>query len=126
MFRCSFCVFLILLLLYKQECSTHCVVFRSGSQQIDNCAEEQAYVPRFLTLLSDQFECIEETVVEEVMEVVEETMDDLFDMLRENAPAAAAAGGTVAAGALVAMPPLPMVAAGGAPPGTVPNESYHF
>ena len=51
------------------------------------------------------------------MEVVEETMDDLFDMLRENAPAAAAAGGTVAAGALVAMPPLPMVAAGGAPPG---------
>jgi hypothetical protein len=92
--------------------------FRAGSQQIDDCAEERAYVPRFLTMLSDQFECIEEaTVVEEVVEVVQDTMDDLFDMLRENAPAAAAAGGTVAAGALVAMPPLPMVAAGGAPPG---------
>ena len=51
------------------------------------------------------------------MEVVEDTMDDLFEMLSENAPAAAAAGGTVAAVALVAMPPLPMVAAGGAPPG---------
>ena len=91
--------------------------FRTGSQTITSCAEEEAYVPRFLTLLSDQFECIETTVVEEVMEVVEDTMDDLFDMLRENAPAAAAAGGSVAAGALAAMPPLPMVAAGGAPPG---------
>ena len=56
-------------------------------------------------------------MVEEVLEVVEDTMNDLFDMLRENAPAAAAAGGTVAAGALIAQPPLPMVAAGGAPPG---------
>ena len=91
--------------------------FRAGSQQIDDCAEEQAYVQRFLPLLSDQFECIEETVVDEVIDAITDTMDDLFDMLRENAPAAAAAGGTVAAGALVAMPPLPMVAAGGAPPG---------
>ena len=91
--------------------------FRTGSQQIDDCAEEQAYVPRFLTLLSDQFECIEETVVDEVIEVVIDTMNDLLETMMENAPAAAAAGGTVAAGALAAMPPLPMVAAGGAPPG---------
>ena len=102
----------------------HCVTFRTGSQQIDDCAEERAYVPRFLTLLSDQFECIETTVVEEVMEVVEDTMDDLFDMLRENAPAAAAAGGSVAAGALAAMPPLPMVAAGGAPPGNALDMKF--
>ena len=56
-------------------------------------------------------------MVEEVIEVVTDTMGDLFETMMENAPAAAAAGGTVAAGALVAMPPLPMVAAGGAPPG---------
>ena len=56
-------------------------------------------------------------MVDEVIEVVTDIMGDLFETMMENAPAAAAAGGSVAAGALVAMPPLPMVAAGGAPPG---------
>ena len=47
-----------------------------------------------------------------------ETLAEIFEAIEEAAPAVAAAGGSVAAAAMFAMPSLPMTLASGVPPGT--------
>ena len=50
--------------------------------------------------------------------VAEDTFAEFFEAIEEAAPAVAAAGGSVAAAAMFAMPSLPMTLASGVPPGT--------
>ena len=58
-----------------------------------------------------------ETVAEDTFA---ETLAEIFEAIEETAPAVAAAGGSVAAAAIFAMPSLPMTLASGVPPGTQP------
>ena len=66
--------------------------------------------------------CVRELVSrlcqEDAEDTFAETIAEVFEAIGEATPAVAAAGGSVAAAAMFAMPSLPMNLASGVPPGT--------